>query len=158
MSERSGSASEGEAGASQEQGRRNVIEQAQVERLARVLEVLVEVLTTDRHAELLEPTITAEGRRRIAEAWKGVTLAPSPRAESPLEAAVRKWRSAGWRRRPPDKEAMRESLAAAVGALGTYDIRDALAGALGDVPGAYYAENFRAALLAALTRNGEEAC
>lgn len=125
--------------------------------VGRLARVLCEVFGTTW--DLLSEPIRKQYREAATRALRlGVTLPAPPRVVTPLEVAVRKWREAqaiGW---VPDKEAMRESLAAAVGALGTYDIRDALAGALGDVPGAYYAENFRAALLAALTRNGEEAC
>ena len=135
-----------------------------VERLARVLGLLADAIAAKNNAPTMysgeAATCVGQARALIADLSAGVTLASPPRAVSPLEAAADALsiRAEAFNRMLTDAECeayARAVLAAAVGALGTYDIRDALAGALGDVPGAYYAENFRAALLAALTRTGE---
>ena len=122
-----------------------------VERLARVL---YEASTLG-----LNPEGDWDGRankgywHRVAAGCiaKGVTLA-APAVVSPIEAAA----EAAAKYVGDDKGEMvaRAVLAAAVGALDTEGIRNALAGAFGECPGAYYHERFRAALLAALTGEG----
>lgn len=69
-----------------------MIEQAQVERLARVLGLLADAIAAKNNAPTMysgeAATCVGQARALIADLSAGVTLASPPRAVSPLEAAA----------------------------------------------------------------------